>query len=121
MATDRDLQPFEIRCYPCEGGFAIWIDAPVGASYWIEYYVLGAGGYRESGEVSGAIALRPEILRRPVGAPVIEAGVVAMSFGKARDLRARQLDGRRPSPLDRRPIPDGDVEVGGVPPSSEPE
>jgi hypothetical protein len=112
MANDPAAQGVEIRCYPSEGGFSIWIEAAVGTGYWIEYYVLGAGGYRESGEVTGAIAMRPEILRRPVAVPVIEAGVIAMSFGKPRDLRARQLESRRPSVLDRRPIPDGEVEVG---------
>src|SRR5579859_1511790 len=99
----------DIRCYPSEEGFSISINAPIGLKYWVEYYLLGACGYQESGEVSGVVESTPQIVRCRVGVPVVEAGIVSMSLdGMPR--RATAGTGRR-TVLDRRSVPQEEVSV----------
>jgi hypothetical protein len=111
MADDSKAKPIELRCHPCEGGFEVSIFAAPGLSFWLEYYVLGGGGYRESGEITGRITGEPETIFRRVAVPVIEVGIAGFSLGPPRQLRARSLDSRKPTALDRRPIPDGAIEI----------
>ena len=111
MADDPGARPVEIRCHPCDGGFEVTILAAPGLGFWLEYYVLGGGGYRESGEITGRITAEPETILRRVAVPVIEVGITAFSLGEPRRLRARAPDSRKPTALDRRPIPDGAVEL----------
>ena len=110
MADDPRARPIEIRCHPCDGGFEVTIFAAPGLSFWLEYYVLGGGGYRESGEITGRITAEPETILRRVAVPVIEVGIAGFSLGPPRQLRARALESRKPTALDRRPVPDGAIE-----------
>lgn len=111
MADDSKAKPIEFRCHPCEDGFEVSIFAAPGLSFWLEYYVLGGGGYRESGEITGRIAAAPETIFRRVAVPVIEVGIAGFSLGPPRQLRARTPERRKPTALDRRPVPDGAVEM----------
>jgi hypothetical protein len=113
MRRDPIPERFELRCYPCEGGFAISLSAPIGASYWLEYYALGAGGYQETGEITGTISSRPEILHRAVDVTVIEVAVISMTLG-AINVGLRPTRAIRHSFVspESRPIPPAAVQIG---------
>jgi hypothetical protein len=113
MRPDRVPERLELRCYPCEGGFEIWLSAPIGSSYWIEYCALGGGGYQESGEITGTISSWPELVRRAVGVPVIEVAITSMSLGAAVGAwpRPASTGWRALTPLERRPVPQAEVQT----------
>src|SRR5574341_1727416 len=83
------------RCSTTADGFEIAISGPVGAAFWLEYFVSAAGGYQETGEISGTITSDPEVVRHPVCAPVIAAAVIAMSIAESAERRPRAPETRR--------------------------
>jgi hypothetical protein len=101
----------DIRCYPSEGGFSISISAPIGLRYWVEYYLLGACGYQESGEVSGVVESTPQIVRCRVSVPVVEAGIVSMSLDGTQPPRRATAGTSRRTVLDRRSVPQEEISV----------
>jgi hypothetical protein len=101
----------ELRCYPCEGGFSISITATVGLRYWLEYYLIGAGGYQESGEISGVVTSRPEVVRQSVSVTVVEIGIVSMTLGEAVTSRPSSGRSHRLPVPDQRRVPVEKVEI----------
>src|SRR6266513_3862092 len=85
----------EVHCCPIEGGFSIELRCEVGTKYWIRYYLVGSGGYQESGEVSGVASQPREVIRQLVDVPVIEVGIVSLSLGRTgAKVRIRRVQGR---------------------------
>jgi hypothetical protein len=113
MLPEYSNESFELRCYPCHGGFSVSISAPIGSSYSIEYYAIGGGGYHESGVISGTISSRPEVVGRAATVPIIEVGAISISLSPVAGASARSAisETRTASILDRRTVPQGEVET----------
>jgi hypothetical protein len=100
----------EVHCYPSQGGFTISVVATPGLRYRLEYYLIGAGGYQESGEISGVIASPKEVIFQPVSVPVVEIGVVSLSLDETITSPPRPGRNQRAAP-DRRCVPLAEVEI----------
>jgi hypothetical protein len=104
----------EFLCCPVKGGFSIELRSEVGTKYWIRYYVVGSGGYQESGEISGVVSGPREIIRQVVKVPVIEVGIVSMSLSRTgAKVRIRRVPARSrlQSETESRSIPQTKIEA----------